>query len=267
MKAIMKLGFCVASFVLLWGGQVAADVIADLPQGRNYMVTFDGQATQPPTLTPITYSPDGAIESTVTFTTLSGFSTVIDPDVDQTLGEGMDLPGGPLTRFVNSPLLATLGSIDYPLIVQIDFTTPTRVFGFGLGYNDLEQPQDGSPTLKRVGLVELYDETDDVIGEFPLYPTRLFCCTEIRFDYSQCDSKSLEDEDEGEHGLVATAVINFDYDYTPFEPATGEEGETKFMGLDNLTYSTAPPCEDEHGKHKGRHKRRGKGAGKNKGQD
>jgi hypothetical protein len=117
------------------------------------------------------------------------------------------------------------------IILQLDFGTPTPWLGFGFGFNDYAQPQDGSFTGK-VGTVDLFDAASANIASYDLVASRLYCCTENRFDYSNAVSAA---------GYVQQAVITFDYDYLPFNPANGQAGEIKFLGLDNVSYFVPLP--------------------------
>lgn len=254
MKAIAQIAVLSAMISIPWSGNISADVVTGAGGGQNVMVTFDDPTffaqgdfaiqcpsgeDASPRITPFTYYPQDASEAGVDVTTEGDalMSIAIGPEFSEALACGM--PAGPLVRFVKSPLLATLGSPDAGLMsLRFSFHTPTPIFGFGLGFNasDADQPKDGSPTHRKVATVRLYDEEGREIGKYPLYASRLFCCTETRFDYSYCDNKARR----GKRSYVAEAVIDFEYDYIPFHPTDPTPGAIgpKFFGIDDLTYST-----------------------------
>jgi len=204
---------------------VRADSVMALPGGgENIMVTFtelDLATTFPLTYRGVTYS---RVESA---------------------GEGIwtgiwTNPNIPITRFVKSPMLAMTtvdedpGEPANPISLRLDFDRPTQFFGFSLGFNNLTQLPDGS-LLPEIGSVVL-EFSNGRSQIFPLSASRMLCCTETRFDYSD-----MIDGVVG-NGLVDSATIILDYNYEPFFPGSGFPGdyfELKFMGIDDVTYSTA----------------------------
>jgi len=202
-----------------------ADSVMPLPGGgENIMVTFDELDTA--TLFPLTYR--GVTYTRVDEPT-SGTSTSI-----------WTAPNLPLTRFVKSPMLAMTtadeapGEPANPISLRLDFDRSTPFFGFGFGFNDRPQVPDGSQ-LSNIGSVVLeFSNGDSEV--FPLSASRVLCCTEGRFDYSDAD------DDIVGNGLVKRATIALDYNYEPFFPGSGFPGDyfgLKFMGIDDVTYSTA----------------------------
>jgi len=121
-----------------------------------------------------------------------------------------------------------------PRASRLDFDKPTPLFGFGLGFNDRRQVPDGSqlPDIGSV-LLEFSNGNSEVL---PLSASRVLCCTEGRFDYSDADDGVVG------NGLVESATIVLNYNYEPFFPGSGFPGDyfgLKFMGIDDVTYSTA----------------------------
>ena len=214
----------VAIFFMGWllvSTPVRADSVMALPGGgENIMVTFDElDAT---TTFPMTYRG-------VTYTRVECAGLLLWTD-----------PTMPITRFVKSPMLA-MTAPDEPLCepanlisLRLDFEQPSRFFGFGLGFNDRTQTPDGS-LLSHIGSVVL-EFSNGRSQIFPLSASRVVCCTEARFDYSDTDDGIVG------NGLVESATITLDYNYDPFFPGSGFPGEPfglKFMGIDDVTYSTA----------------------------
>lgn len=198
-----------------------ADSVMALPGGgQNIMVTFD-EIDISPTF-PWTYRG-------VTYTLIEGDSAFIWASPDM-----------PITRYIKSPMLAMITADEAPgepanlISLRLDFDQPTAFFGFGLGFNDRTQTPDGS-LLPDIGSVTLAF-SNSTSEAFSLSASRILCCTETRFDYS--------DADDGIAGnrLVESATITLDYNYDPFAPGSGYPGEpfgTKFMGIDDVTYTTA----------------------------
>jgi len=198
-----------------------ADSVMGLPGGgENIMVTFDDldvTTSFPLTHRGVTYTPVEA----------NGWSLWVDPAL-------------PVTRFVKSPMLALVNVLDVPgepptrISLRLDFQRPTQFFGFSLGFNSLTQVPDGS-VLPAVGTVSL-DFSNGGSRLFPLSASRVLCCTETRFDYSDMDDGIVG------NGLVRSATITLDYSYEPFAPGSGFPGTSfglKFLGIDDVTYSTA----------------------------
>jgi len=205
---------------LLVSTPVKTDSMMTLPGGgENIMVTFDDLFS--PSF-PLTYRG-------VTYTRIKGAGIFVWRD-----------PALPITRFVKSPMLAMI-MLDEPpgeptklISLRLDFQQPTQFFGFGLGFNDRTQPPDGS-LLSNIGSValEFSNEGSQIL---PLSASRTLCCTEARFDYSDADDGIVG------NGLVVNATITLDYSYDPFSPGSGFPGQPfalKFMGVDDVTYSTA----------------------------
>ena len=206
---------------LLVSTPVSADSVMALPDGgENIMVTFDeldAATTFPMIYRGVTYTPvDG-----------DGWAIWVSPDM-------------PITRFVKSPMLALTAFIEEPgeptklISLRLDFEQPTRFFGFSLGFNHRTQTPDGS-LLPDIGSVvlELSNGNSQI---FPLSASRVVCCTEARFDYSDTDDGIVG------NGLVESATITLDHIYDPFAPGSGFPGTPfglKFMGIDDVTYSTA----------------------------
>lgn len=210
---------CACGFLVFPPAQ--ADSVMAMPGGgENIMVTFD--ELDPGLSLPLTYRG-------VTYKLLEGWASMIwiNPDM-------------PITRHVKSPMLAMTALDDAPgepanpISLQLDFHQPTPFFGFGLGFNNLTQVPDGSllPDIGSV-MLEFSNNTNEI---FPLSATRVLCCTETRFDYSDTDDGVTG------NGLVGSAIITLDYNYLPFSPGTGYPGQEfawKFMGIDDVTYATA----------------------------
>jgi len=200
---------------------VAADSVMALPGGGdNIMVTFDELsvgATFPLTHRGVVYTP---IEA-----------------------DGWDIwviPGMPITRFVKSPMLALVAYVEEPgeptnlISLRLDFEQPTQFFGFGLGFNNRTQTPDGSLLLDIGSVVLEFSNGSNQV--FPLHASRVVCCTEARFDYTDMDDGIAG------NGLVQSAIITLDYKYDPFAPGSGYPGDSfglKFMGIDDVSYSTA----------------------------
>ena len=205
---------------LLVSTPVIADSVMPLPDGgESVLVTFselDGSA-----IFPLTYRG-------VTYTKMEGGGPMI-----------WTVPGMPITRFVKSPMLAMTayappGEPSSPISLRLDFDVPTQFFGFGLGFNHRTQPPDGS-LLPDIGSVILHFSNGDH-QTFPLSASRTICCTETRFDYVDANDGIVGNR------LVQSATITLDYDYEPFAPGSGYPGDIfalKFMGIDDVTYSTA----------------------------
>jgi hypothetical protein len=118
--------------------------------------------------------------------------------------------------------------------LRLDFEKPTSIFGFGLGFNHLTQIPDGSH-LPDIGSV-LLNFSNNSSELFPLSASRVLCCTETRFDYSDMDDGIAD------NGLVNSAIITLELAYLPFSPGSGYPGDPfshKFMGIDDVTYTTA----------------------------
>jgi hypothetical protein len=201
------------------------DSVMALPGGgENIMVTFtemDPATTFPLTYRGVTYT---RVESGVTGTWTGIWAN----------------PNMPITRFVKAPMLAMTtpddnsGEPANPISLQLDFDLPTQFFGFSLGFNDRMQVPDSS-LLSDIGSVVL-EFSNGRSQVFPLSASRVLCCTESRFDYSDTDDSIVG------NGLVDSATITLDYNYEPFFPGSGFPGdyfELKFMGIDDVTYSTA----------------------------
>jgi hypothetical protein len=215
----------VALFFLGWllvSTPVRADSVMALPGGgENIMVTFDEDELGSATF-PLTYRG-------VTYTRVEGAGLLI-----------WTVPTMPITRFVKSPMLAMTvadespGDPANPISLRLDFEQPSRFFGFGLGFNDRTQTPDGS-LLPHIGSVVL-EFSNGRSQAFPLSASRVVCCTEARFDYSDTDDGIVG------NGLVESATITLNYNYDPFFPGSGFPGEPfslKFMGIDDVSYSTA----------------------------
>jgi len=151
------------------------------------------------------------------------------------------LPTGvPVVRNMTAPLLATICDTTTAacdsLKLKLEFDDPTPVFGFGYGFNDLEQPQNGLPT-RSIGEVRLYNEYGRLIRRTKLRASRLYCCTEGRFDYAAPLAGKWHRWDDW--WSVKTAIIEFTYDYVPFFPGVSPPMEypLKFFGIDNVSYS------------------------------
>jgi hypothetical protein len=200
-----------------------ADSVMALPDGgANILVTFD----------------ELSVATSLPFTHRGVTYTPVEVD-----GAGMWLdPNMPITRFVKSPMLALVAFVeDSPsdpanrISVRLDFVEqPTPFLGFGLGFNNRTQVPDGS-LLPDIGSVRLeFSSGEEQV--FTLSATRMLCCTEARFDYADTDDGIVG------NGLVASATITLDYKYEPFSPGSGFPGVPfglKFMGIDDVTYSTA----------------------------
>lgn len=227
---------------------------------RNILVTFGavrdlvpptpGQATtaaQNPNADEGHYDDSGALHYRgVTYKALPKGSMAMSVVIGGTGDDGLfgDDPDGehgsglfdckPVTRYVKTPLLATMGPAKLPMIgLEIVFDEPTPVFGFGFGFNDLNQKTDGVRT-GPVGWVTLYDgygKREKVIHVQPLFASRLLCCTEGDFDYVVHGKHLYKDR-----GEVTRAVIRLTADYIPFDPSTGEAGDIKFLGIDWVRY-------------------------------
>jgi len=199
----------------------ASDSVMPLPDGgENIMVTFD--ELDPFTPFPLTYRG-------VTYTLIEGQMQLI-----------WNAPGLPNTRYVKSPMLAQTAYVEETgeptnlIVVRLDFETPTSIFGFGLGFNDRLNLANGAQ-LSDIGSVTL-NFSNGGQKTFHLSASRVLCCTETRFDYT--------DSSDGIPGnsLVESAIITLDYRYEPFSPGSGYPGDPfiyKFMGLDDITYTTA----------------------------
>jgi hypothetical protein len=147
----------------------------------------------------------------------------------------------PVVRYMTAPVLAntcddSAGTCG-PLRLQLTFDDPTPFFGFGYGFNDLSQDQDGTST-RNIGKVTLYNEYGRVIYRHNLKASRLLCCTEGRFDFT-AEGTSIDTRK-----FVKTAIIEFSYDYVPFQPGVSppQEATTKFFGIDNVSYAI-PGCQ------------------------
>lgn len=201
--------------------RAGADSVMALPGGgENIMVTFD-ELTQM-TEFPLSYRG-------VTYTRVEGNLQMI-----------WNIPGMPVTRYVKSPMLATTAPVELDpgdpanrISVRLDFEIPTRFFGFSLGFNDRLQAPNGA-VVSDIGSVVLSFSNGEQ-QTYPLSATRVLCCTETRFDYVDADDGITG------NGLVESALITLDYRYDPFAPGSGYPGDTfglKFMGIDDVTYST-----------------------------
>ena len=218
---LRKLAALFCAFGLLALSPAKADSVMALPGGgENIMVTFDEIGLSPPF--PLAYRG-------VTYSVVEGIGASIWANPDM-----------PITRTIKSPMLAIItddeapGGPANPISLRLDFDQPSAFFGFGLGFNNLTQIPDGSQ-LADIGSVTLeFSNSSSAI--FPLSASRVLCCTETRFDYSDTDDGLVG------NGLVESAVITLDYSYDPFAPGSGYPGELfalKFMGIDDVTYTTA----------------------------
>ena len=206
---------------LLVSTPVIADSVMPLPGGgESVMVTFTELDSG--TSFPLTYRG-------VTYTKIEGGGPII-----------WTTPGLPITRFVKSPMLAMTAPDELPdepsnpISLRLDFDVPTQFFGFGLGFNHRTQTPDGS-LLPDIGSVVLHFSNGDQ-QTFSLSASRTICCTETRFDYVDANDGIVGNR------LVQSALITLDYNYEPFAPGSGFPGDTfvlKFMGIDDVTYSTA----------------------------
>jgi len=204
--------------------------LADLPAASEWTSSYCDDLTGSFVHRGVTYTPLNYPES---------FSVVIGGTFDDTLGFGDLFDCRPVTRFVKTPLLATIADADAPYVgVEIRFDEPTPIFGFGFGYNDYAQKTDGKLT-GPVGMVTLYNAHDRVIRKSPLFASRLYCCTEGKFDY-------VAHERRHRHGLVSRAVIKLTRDFVPFDPATGLPGDLapKFLGVDWVRYQRTEDVPD-----------------------
>lgn len=220
--------------LILAGGivtQAAADVTTCISQPPalagwvSVMVTFD------PSSELCDQAPSGAPCGTTPFTYRG-----VDYETPSTdwMSFVFDV-GIPVVRHLTAPLLATVCDTDMGdcgfMSLELVFEDPTPFFGFGYGYNDLNQPQDGK-SVRKIGQVTLYNEYGRTIHRTNLDASRLYCCTEGRFDFRA--------KGKGTRRFVKTAVIEFAHDYTPFLPGVSppEEGQIKFFGIDNVSYAT-----------------------------
>lgn len=153
----------------------------------------------------------------------------------------------PVVRYMTAPVLANTcddseGSCG-PLRLRLTFDDPTPFFGFGYGFNDLNQDQDGTST-HNIGKVTLYNDAGSVIYRDKLKASRLLCCTEGRFDFTAKGNYAPKGTGMDTRRFVSTAVIEFSYDYVPFVPGVSppEEGTTKFFGIDDVSYAI-PICQ------------------------
>ena len=202
---------------------------------KNVLVTFGELATDPATPTPFTHRG-------VTYTTLKDGGSGNEPfPMSVVIGKDTsgDWPVGiPVTRFLETPLLATVDFLQTPggkpttLAIQLDFEKPTPFFGFGYGFNALDQNQMGNKT-PTIGKVILKNRLGKKIAVRSLRASRLYCCTEGRFDYTTKHRGSAA------YGHVKTAIIKFKYDYKPFQPGVSppQEAGVKFFGIDSVSYS------------------------------
>lgn len=212
--------------LLLGGAAVVAAVFAEPAPAalENVMLTFAEpqftQGAQPVAYPGLTFTP-GAAANWGTF--------VLGPDI------GFN---SPVTRFVRVPLLATAGqgldpTSDPDFSLTIAFAEPTPLVGFGFGYNRYDWPADLTPVT--VASVTLFDAQDQVILNAPLVASRLLCCTEARFDYSDAVAKL---------GSVSKLLVDVDANYVPFVPGVSPAtpGDVWFFGIDDLSFQrTAVP--------------------------
>lgn len=211
---------------LLGGAAVVAAAFAEPAPAalQNVMLTFDEpeftQGAQPVAYPGLAFTP-GAAANWGTF--------VLGPDI------GFN---SPVTRFVRVPLLATAGQgldpkTDPDFSLTISFAEPTPLVGFGFGYNRYDWPTD--LTSVAAASVTLFDASDQVILKEPLFASRLLCCTEARFDYSDTVANL---------GAVSKLLIDVDENYVPFVPGVSPAtpGEVWFFGIDDLSFQrTAVP--------------------------
>jgi len=199
---------------------VKADSVMTLPDGsQNIMVTFDELDIA--TTFPLTYRG-------VTYTLEEG----------ETISMWVN-PNMPITRYVKAPMLAMTTSDELEgepttrISLRLEFDQPTYFFGFSLGFNNRTQTPDASelPVIGSV-LLEFSNGRTRVV---PITASRVLCCTETRFDIADIEDGIFGNE------LVIRAIITLDYNYEPFAPASGYPGDyfiLKFMGIDDVTYST-----------------------------
>ena len=218
-RILLLVFFC--SLFIFWLPVQAADAVMPLPEGgENIMVTFD--ELDPSTSFPLTFRG-------VTYSLIEGYGQLI-----------WNVPGLPNTRHVKSPMLANtaiveqVGSPTNLISVRLGFDTPTPFFGFGMGFNDRLNLPNGAQ-LTDIGSVILTFSNGEQ-ETFQLSASRVLCCTETRFDYADSTDGIVG------NGLVESAIITLDYRYEPFSPGSGYPGDPfifKFMGIDDVTYSTA----------------------------
>jgi hypothetical protein len=152
---------------------------------------------------------------------------------------GLGYPTGiPVVRNMTAPLFATIciAPEGCPSIrLRLTFDDPTPFFGFGYGFNDMNQRQDGTSTPK-IGKVILYNADGKVLRRINLRATRNLCCTEGRFDYK---ARGIG---VGTRRFIAMAEIEFKYDYTPFMPGDATMVGPEFFGIDNVNYAIPGVC-------------------------
>jgi hypothetical protein len=243
-----QLACAVVAVLGISAGTAAADITSTVTRSppaegsQNIMVMFDETAEEVMVMPGTPYWYRG-----VTYSVLSDDAMSL---VFGASSYGDTMPTGiPVVRHMAAPLLATVCDIRnstnncMSMEVALEFDTPTPVFGFGYGFNDINQPQNDK-TAHKIGSVTLYNEDGHVIKHAKLNGSRLYCCTEGRFDYA---AKGKRGDKHHYHshrhnpqwGEVAKAVIKFSHDYTPFLPGVSPpmEGPMKFFGIDNVSYT------------------------------